>query len=956
MQIKTKKTIPSLIISILFLAFSYITIGECQVSKNPTLNHTLWGKLPNGMRYVVKQNNIPENRIYFRLILNVGSLAEKPGEEGIAHFIEHLAFRNTMNYPNGGIVKLLESYGEKYGVSINAYTGYDRTIYIYSIPTHIPNAVEIGAKIAYEWLHNIAFADQTVAQEKPIIYEEIAQANAFDCFDKLKKGADTRLHRQPIASKEEVQQIKTSDLVGFYKRNYTPNHAALVVVGHVDTTKTKEIITKTFGSLPSPNNRWEPFIQPLRYDANSRFETCVDERSKIATIECIYPVEAKPTINTAQIIDEEKRNLIIAMLNHRLYQKGSKMRISQQWFLGGTDHLCIEVTGKKDSLLNQNLKQGISIIAGLGKTGLTETECKEQINHWANARKALSFSKSSSEWTDVLTDILLLESRTFLSAKEVAEAKKQLEKLSPKDWHKEINAFLKVLNTVPPLIGYTYSPNLHKECSYKEIRKDIQEAMSMPDTTFTEKKMHDEKPETKIDIAFLQQNLGDGSATITDSAYWANLGVYEYRLNNHARLILKQVKNPDKLVSVNMLFEGGISRIPTDKYNELESVASYMSLGGIEQIDDHQYDTALMKYKLSCINTMEPYWHGIMSTTGTTNLPKLANLIWNRCFHAKRCYTDFNEIKEELKEEYYQNQQTKHNIRLSQQAPDRLLRIRLDELSGNALSKKPDANIEDIKRLDLDSIANFYHSLYTKSEGLNCIVVGEFDKEEAKKLFSALLSRYTMEHDAQSLEANNKQTQNVIKIEGKASERIATHPEQNRVSFDYLFRGSFNGGLKQMLTLKLMREMIRKDVIKIIRNEKGLIYSPYVDLYYHNQPVFQYTMDINGSVDSSKAHMVKAQIKGIINNLAKKKVATAELNALKESFILTKNSTLLHTGLSQWKEYLTTTVKEHVGLNEANDYEKIIKSITPEELLKAFEDLSKAEQNFIYIGDIDEND
>ena len=149
---------------------------------------TVYKQLPNGLHYVIKQNDMPGHKVEFRLILRAGSILQTEKEGGVAHFLEHMAFNGTEHFPNKGIVEYLESLGVKYGFGINAFTGFDRTIYMFSIPTDRPEDLDRGLLILKDWLTGIQIRPEQVEREKGVILEEARGYDTGDPFYDVKVG------------------------------------------------------------------------------------------------------------------------------------------------------------------------------------------------------------------------------------------------------------------------------------------------------------------------------------------------------------------------------------------------------------------------------------------------------------------------------------------------------------------------------------------------------------------------------------------------------------------------------------------------------------------------------------------------------------------------------------------------------------------------------------------------
>src|SRR5512138_2685947 len=151
------------------------------------------GTLPNGIRYYIRKNVKPEKRAELRLVVNAGSILEDDDQLGLAHFIEHTAFNGTTHFAKNDLVKYLESIGVKFGADLNAYTGFDETVYILPIPTDTARIVEQAFTILEDWAHGQVFDSTEVVNERGVVREEW----------RLGKGAGDRMLHQwlPIALK-----------------------------------------------------------------------------------------------------------------------------------------------------------------------------------------------------------------------------------------------------------------------------------------------------------------------------------------------------------------------------------------------------------------------------------------------------------------------------------------------------------------------------------------------------------------------------------------------------------------------------------------------------------------------------------------------------------------------------------------------------------------------------------
>src|SRR5436190_9039329 len=222
------------------------------------------GTLPNGMRYYIRENHKPEKRAELRLVVNAGSVLEDEDQRGLAHMVEHMAFRGTKRFARNQISSYLESVGMRYGPDINAFTSFDETVYMITIPTDTAAIVDKGFQILSEWAHNVAFEASQIEKERPVVIEEW----------RLGQGAENRMQnkwfpvlftgsrygeRIPIGLKSVLETYKPETLRSFYDTWYRPDLMAVVAVGDFDKKTVEGLIRNYLGTIPRlANERARP--------------------------------------------------------------------------------------------------------------------------------------------------------------------------------------------------------------------------------------------------------------------------------------------------------------------------------------------------------------------------------------------------------------------------------------------------------------------------------------------------------------------------------------------------------------------------------------------------------------------------------------------------------------------------------------------------------------------------
>jgi len=127
------------------------------------------GQLPNGLHYYVRANKKPEKRAELRLVVKAGSILEEDDQQGLAHFVEHMAFNGTEHFPKSAIVSFIESLGMRFGADLNAYTSFDETVYQLQVPTDKPETMDKALQVLEDWAHNVSFETSEIDKERGVV-------------------------------------------------------------------------------------------------------------------------------------------------------------------------------------------------------------------------------------------------------------------------------------------------------------------------------------------------------------------------------------------------------------------------------------------------------------------------------------------------------------------------------------------------------------------------------------------------------------------------------------------------------------------------------------------------------------------------------------------------------------------------------------------------------------------
>ena len=289
--------------------------------RDPTL---ATGTLPNGLRYYLRANKSPAHRAEFRLVVNAGSMLEDDDQKGFAHFLEHMAFNGTTNFPHNSVVDFIEESGMVFGADLNAETTADETVYRFQLPTDDPKLVSRGLDILEDWAGGRMNIDSTeVVGERGVIMGEWRLNTLVDTasqsyrthYDSVWYANSRYLRRAPIGDTALLVKAEPAPIRRFYRDWYRPDLMAVVVVGDFDQQQMLGEITRRFGGIPA-SSRKRPRIEaqikttPELVDVYRGFVN--------PSVDVLWPEQRKPTAVDAAVRQQLIHDLLWQHLDHRL--------------------------------------------------------------------------------------------------------------------------------------------------------------------------------------------------------------------------------------------------------------------------------------------------------------------------------------------------------------------------------------------------------------------------------------------------------------------------------------------------------------------------------------------------------------------------------------------------------------------------------------------------------------
>ena len=343
------------------------------------------GVLPNGLRYYVRANRMPEKRAELRLAVNVGSILEDNDQRGLAHFVEHMAFNGTRNFSKSAIVDFLELAGMRFGADVNASTGFDETIYMLQLPTDSARIMSQGLQVLEDWAHGVTFDSLEVEKERGVVIEEWrggrgASSRIMDKQLPVLLRNSRYAERLPIGSDTSLRNFSQAALKRFYRDWYRPDLMAIVAVGDFDVAAMERDIRERFARIPratSPRARTDAPVP----DHDSTLVVITTDPEETQTSLSVYFKHAPRKGNTfADYRRSIVESLFDQILNERYYEITMKPDAPFVYAYGGQGGLVRTKeaysigVGVKDGGAEKGLEAALIEARRLARFGVTGSE------------------------------------------------------------------------------------------------------------------------------------------------------------------------------------------------------------------------------------------------------------------------------------------------------------------------------------------------------------------------------------------------------------------------------------------------------------------------------------------------------------------------------------------------------------------------------------------------------
>lgn len=348
------------------------------------------GQLDNGLKYYIRQNHKPEKRVEFRLVVNAGSVLEDDDQQGLAHFIEHMAFNGTKDFSKNDLVNFLEESGVDFGADLNAYTSFDETVYMFQIPSDRQGLLDSAFMILENWAHELSFDPVEIDKERGVVHEEWrlglgAQDRMMKKYIPIILKNSRYAVRLPIGKMSVIDSCSYDVIHRFYNDWYRPDLMAVVVVGDIDPAYAENQIKNHFQSVNNPDPERERVIYKIPNNGQPLVAVATDKEATFTNVTMFRKMNKLFIKTNDNYRTNIKFDLFISMLNERLYeitQEPDAPFIYAGAYYGGFLSRSLDAytlsAMVKENRVNDAIKVLMQVNKQIKRYGFTEQEMERQ--------------------------------------------------------------------------------------------------------------------------------------------------------------------------------------------------------------------------------------------------------------------------------------------------------------------------------------------------------------------------------------------------------------------------------------------------------------------------------------------------------------------------------------------------------------------------------------------------
>ncbi len=715
-----------ILLNIALLCAAMMVSAQEAPEKLPMDPTVRYGKLDNGLTYYIRHNEQPKQRCEFHIAQAVGAILEEDNQNGLAHFLEHMAFNGTEHFPGKGIINYFESVGVNFGGNINAYTSIDETVYRLSdVPTYRAGIVDSALLVMYDWSCGLLLLPEEIDAERGVIREEwrtgrTARRRIWKELNAKMYPGTQYAKRDVIGDTAVINNFEYQALRDYYKKWYGPDNQAIIVVGDIDVDTIEAKIKALWANVPRRANYGERPIYTVNHNDKPLVAIVTDKEAEDSRVTLEYKFDQLPAImqSTAQeYMLTMVRNLACNMLDNRFSElvlnPNNSFTAAGCYYgeavkkMDAFNAIVLPKEGRETEAFNDLLFQ----LEKMHRYGFTQSEldrvkseklsAMEKYYNERNNRQNIAIAREcirhfedgepmpGSEWEYEFTNAVL----PMVSLETVNEVAKSL-----------IHANPTVAISGPEKEGVNI-PSEETVLASLAAQKDLAIEAPVEETTDTE-------------LVKKAPHKGKVKKVLHDS----ELGTTEWQLSNGITVVFKPTDFKADEILMQAFSKGGYSQVKTEDLPSAQVATSIIDFSGIGRFNHTQLEKALAGKTVSVhpeISEIVERMHGSSSVKDFESMLQLTYLYFTAPRHDQEAYETLMGL-------------LKNQLLNRDKNPKNAFSDSIQVMGSNHSLRAPLYNTDLLSRVNLDKALAIYKARFANPADFTFVFVGNINPEDAK--------------------------------------------------------------------------------------------------------------------------------------------------------------------------------------------------------------------------------
>ena len=700
------------------------------------------GKLDNGMTYYIRHNNYPEHRANFYIAQRVGAMQEEDNQNGLAHFLEHMAFNGSehFNGEGNGIMDFIQRIGLNFGSDVNAYTYFTETVYnIDNVPTASQSTLDSCLLVLKDWSHGLLLTDEEIDKERGVIHEEWRLGR--DAGERMRNRQMENLFpgskyakRDVIGSMDVVDYFPYQVLRDYYHKWYRPDNQALIIVGDVDVDYTEAKIREMFKDIPAPGPdaaKVETYPVPDNEEPIVVIEKDVEQQYSLVQLMFKHDiVEKEEKSDVSYLIYLYAQYMVNHMLNQRLQEQAQN-----------PDCPFIQAFAYDGSYMGANTKDAFDLIL-VPKEGMAEEATQVGLTEVLRAAK---HGFTATEYARA-QEVYLSEVERTYNEREKIHNRNHTQKcyrhfldnepiLDPEYYYQTMNMIVPnipvdAINSMLPEFISTDGKNLvvvnynqEKEGAVYPTREGLLGAVTAAEHAELTPYVDNVKQEPLI--AKLPKK-----GKIVKETYNSILGYKDLELSNGVHVLLKPTDFKQDEIIMSAIQRGGSSLYGEKDWANCQMFDYAIESSGLGGFSNMELQKALAGKQVGISQSLGTYTDRI---TGTSNVKDLETLF-------QLAYLQFTDVTKDEKNYNTLMNAIEISLKNKDLDPDNVFSDSLSYITDNYNWRSKPYKVEDMQQLNYDRILEIGKERTANAANYTFTFVGSFDEAVIRPLIEQYIA------------------------------------------------------------------------------------------------------------------------------------------------------------------------------------------------------------------------